>query len=282
MTYRSLLVLLDADRRAEARVDYALRVGRETGCHVLGLAPTGLVPLTSEVSLESSHSLAGYAEAAWTALQQRAEAARARFETSCRGAGIASFESLTEHAGRAESIVRHSHCSDLVVLSQPDPTEPAWAGDHGFIADVILRCARPTLLVPFAGRFDTVASRVLVAWNDSREAARAIADALPLLRLARQVRVVTWSESGAADDSAWSGRQAALQRWLARHGVTAEMRVARTGIGLTETMLSHVAEVEADLFVMGAYGHSRWAERVLGGATRGMLATMTVPVLMSH
>ena len=146
----------------------------------------------------------------------------------------------------------------------------------------MLHNARPTLVLPFAGQFDTIASRALVAWDDSREAARAVADALPLLRLADRVQVVTWSDSTDVEDLAWRKRQNALQHWLEWQGVSAETHIQRTEIGLTDAMLSHAADFGADLIVMGAYGHARWTERMLGGATRGMLASMTTPVLMSH
>ena len=146
----------------------------------------------------------------------------------------------------------------------------------------MLQSARPTLIVPYAGQFDTIATRVMVAWDDSREAARAIRDALPLLRLARRVEVVSWTESAKSEHELRSARLAALQRWLLWQGVGAEVKIEKREMGVAESMLSHAADLDADLIVMGAYGHSRWTERVLGGVTRGLLEAMTVPVLMSH
>ena len=282
MTYRSLLVHLDLDRRGDARIAYALRLAREFGCHLVGAAPTGMVPLTAEVSVETATSLAEYAEAAWAALRQHAETAGNRFGAACQKAGLHSYETISEHADKAQSLVRLSHCSDIVVLSQADPEEPAFSQARDLVADIVLHNARPTLVLPFAGQFDTIASRALVAWDDSREAARAVADALPLLRLADRVQVVTWSDSTDVEDLAWRKRQNALQHWLEWQGVSAETHIQRTEIGLTDAMLSHAADFGADLIVMGAYGHARWTERMLGGATRGMLASMTTPVLMSH
>ena len=281
MTYRSLLVHLDQDRRADARIAYALQVARALDCHVVGAAPTGMLPATSEVSTEAAVSLEEYAEAAWNALRQRAEAARARFDSACKSAGLRSCESIAEHDDKARSLVRLSHCSDVVVLSQADPQEPDFPLARHLVADVVLRSARPTLLLPFAGTFASVATRVIVAWDDSREAARAVSDALPLLRLAQRVRIVTWKES-THDNTVWQERQRALRQWLLWQGVTADSEVARSETRLAEDMLSRAADFEADLFVMGAYGHPRWSERVLGGATQGMLSSMTMPVLMSH
>ena len=152
---------------------------------------------------------------------------------------------------------------------------------QALVEEVVLYSARPTLILPYAGRFDTVGSNVLVAWDDSREAARALSDALPLLRLAKHVQVLSWNEGG-TDEKALRPRLDALHQWLMRQGVPSDVRVETTDIDIANAMLSRAADLSTDLIVMGAYGHARWTERVLGGTTRGLLATMTVPVLMSH
>ena len=146
---------------------------------------------------------------------------------------------------------------------------------------MVLHSARPTLILPYAGRVTSLGSKVMVAWDDSPEAARALSDALPLLRRAARVQVVAWHETD-DDDRALRRRLDDVHRWLMWQGVSAEVAVETTEIGIAEAMLSRAAELEVDLIVMGAYGHARWTERVLGGATRGLLAAMTVPVLMSH
>ena len=283
MSYRSLLVHLDHDRRLDARLAYALRIARELDCHVIGAAPTGAVPPPAEfVPVGAAASLADYADAVWLALDQRGHELQERFEAACKQAGVASHETVIEHGDKAQSLVRLSHCSDVVVVSQADPEAPDYAAASERVADVVLRSARPTIVLPFAGEFDTIGSRVLVAWDDSREAARAVADALPLLRLAEKVQLVTWERGARAAEARWPERQAALQRWLQAQGVAAEPRLSSSGEALAETMLSRAFDLGADLIVMGAYGHRRWTERVLGGTTHGMLHSMTVPVLMSH
>jgi nucleotide-binding universal stress UspA family protein len=282
MTYRSMLVFLDHDRRVDTRVAYALRLAGALECHVVGAAPTGLVPSPFAIPPELPASLVEAAELARSALRQRAEAACARFETACTLAGIASHETVVDHADKALALVRLAHCSDLVVLGQADPAEAEsgpWAPT--LVADVVLRGARPTLILPYAGQFEAIPSRVMVAWDDSPESARAVSDALPLLRLAQQVEVVAWDEAR-KHDAQLPECLDALQRWLLWQGVTAESRTVRSEMPLADAMLSHAANLGADLVVMGAYGHARWTERVLGGATRDMLASMTVPVLMSH
>ena len=278
MTYRSLLVFLDQNPLCAARTQVAMRLAKVLDCHLVGLAPTGLVelPATPEMAI-------GLATLVTDALRDQAGQATRRFRDECHAAGIKSFEAVVEEADKAPSIVRHAHCSDLTVLSQADPTAPGHRRAQNLVEQVVLYSARPTLILPYAGRFDSIGTHVMVAWDDSREAARALGDALPLLRLARRVQVLSWNEAGAREDKTLRPRLDALQRWLMWQGVSADVHVEPTGdIGIANAMLSRAADLSTDLIVMGAYGHARWTERMLGGATRGLLTSMTVPVLMSH
>jgi len=280
MTYRSLLVYLDHDPLCTTRTEVAMRLAKVLDCHLVGVAPTGLIdlPATAEVATP----LAEYAALAWDVLRSQAERATDRFRDKCRAAGVKSFETVVDEADKAPSLVRHAHCSDLTVLTQADPSAPGYRAAQELVEQVVLHSARPTLILPYAGPFDSVGTNVMVAWDDSREAARALSDALPLLRLAQRVQVISWNEAGAGDDKTLRPRLDALHQWLMWQGVPADVRVETTDIGIADAMLSRAADLNADLIVMGAYGHARWAERVLGGATRGLLASMTVPVLMSH
>jgi nucleotide-binding universal stress UspA family protein len=143
---------------------------------------------------------------------------------------------------------------------------------------VVLESGRPTLMIPYAGDFERVGGRVLVAWNATREAARAVADTLPLLVRAEQVVVLEIDPA--------EGRMApgpGLVAHLRRHGVEAEARhTVSAGIALGEILLSTIADAGSDLLVMGAYGHSRVHELALGGVTRTILEEMTIPVVMSY
>ena len=280
MTYRSLLVLLDQDPLCAARSQAAMRLAKVLDCHLVGIAPTGLIDLP--VSAQAAASLADFAARAWDTLRDQAERAADHFRDECRAAGVKSSEAVIDESDRAASLVRHAHCSDLTVLSQANPAAFAYRLAQDLVEQVVLYSARPTLILPYAGCIDTIGTRVMVAWDDSRESARAVSDALPLLRLAKQVLVVSWNEAGATKDKTLRPRLDALHRWLMWQGVSADVRVETTGLGIADAMLSRAADLSADLIVMGAYGHARWTERVLGGASRGMLASMTVPVLMSH
>jgi nucleotide-binding universal stress UspA family protein len=136
--------------------------------------------------------------------------------------------------------------------------------------------------VPYAGRFATAGQRVLIAWDAGREAARAVSDALPLLKRADTVEVAVFDpERGRREHGEQPGADVAL--YLTRHGVKVSVaRQSGANFVVGAQILSRAADTGADLVVMGAYGHSRVRELVLGGVTRIMLESMTVPVLMSH
>jgi nucleotide-binding universal stress UspA family protein len=275
-----ILVLLDHTSSCAARTAYAMRLAKDLDCHLVGLAPTDLIDLPS--APQAAASLNEYAALVWDALRDHAERAADAFRDACHAATVKSFEAVIDEANKVESLVRHARCSDLTVLTQADPSSPNFYAAKDLVESVVLHSARPTLVLPYADRFESVGTRVLVAWNDSREAARAVSDALPMLQRASQVEVASWSEDSTTEDKTLRPQLDALHKWLMWHGVSAQMRVEPVGADIADAMLSHAADTNADLIVMGAYGHSRWAERLLGGATRGLLASMTVPVLMSH
>lgn len=138
---------------------------------------------------------------------------------------------------------------------------------------------RPVLLVPFIQKRGLKLDHVMICWDGSRSAARAIADAMPFLVRAGKIEVVTIAGEPAKSDEIPG---ADIGHHLARHGLKPEIKRIVADMDVTSTILSHAADSSADLVVMGGYGHSRWREFILGGATRGILAAMTVPTLMSH
>ena len=168
---------------------------------------------------------------------------------------------------------------DLVVLGQPDPDAPANGAQPG---EIVLSSGRPTLLVPYAGEVSGVGRHILVAWNGTREAARALHDAMFLIDGADAVTVLEIDppDAGSGDPELRAARVAAA---LTRRGVTAKAETAVSGEApIADIILSTAADLTADLIVMGGWGHSRLREFVFGGASRGILQEMTVPVLMSH
>lgn len=269
---RSLLLHLDDHPSAPARVDAAIRLARRFDAHLVGLSAVGRIPTSLGFGTGSllGPALDGLREAA----RHRAQA----FAAQCRAAGLVSVETVLAATDAREALVSHAHCSDLVLLSQ------ATDGDErALVEEVVLQSARPTLIWPHSGAPATLGERVLVGWNDSPESARALTDALPLLCRAQQVVVMQCDTPlDAAPTEPARQRLEALRRWLMWHGVEAEVRLETSPIDVGHELLCRAADLGADLLVMGAWGRPRWAERVLGGATRTLLNGMTLPVLMSH
>lgn len=180
-------------------------------------------------------------------------------------------------------VLREAREADLLVVGQRNPDDPASFVAADFVETLLLEAGRPVLAVPYAGHFANVAKRVLVAWSGGRESARALHDAMPLMQGAT-VHVLQmmgdrpphWAEETTVGQVAHA---------LKMHGIEAtveEVRCVESDIAIGEMLLSRASDFNADLIVMGAYGHSRLRELVLGGVTRTLLGTMTVPVLLSH
>lgn len=272
--YRSLLVHLEGGSPRAVAVEVAQRLARRFEAHLVGLAPTGRLP--TSVGFAVAAAMGDAAEAARVEGRRRADA----FVATCGAAGLTSVEGIADAEDAVVSLVRHARFSDLVVLGQGEDAEARAVVEH-----VVLACARPVLVLPCGDAPPTLGERILVAWNDSAEAARAVADAMPLLRRAREVTVLRCEAPGAAlDDLGGALREEleALGRWLAWHGVEAQPRLEVSGTDAGNALLSRAADLGSDLLVMGAWGRSRWTERMLGGATRTLLHGMTIPTLMSH
>jgi nucleotide-binding universal stress UspA family protein len=279
MAYRSLLVLLDPDTLCAGRTQTAIHLAQVFGAQLTGLAPTGMVDMPG--SMVAAAPIAEFSAAVWDLLREQAQQAASDFRSACLAAQFKDFEVIVEQGDEVSVLMEQAQGHDLVLLSQADPDRYAHAKARQIVEQSVLSGARPTLVLPYAGSFGVPYETVMIAWDNSREAARAVADALPLLRKAKQVHAVTWKETGLLE-GVRPARLDTLGKWLLRHGVSAEMHSESSSVPIADALLSRAADLQADLIVMGAYGHARWAERMLGGATRGLLASMTVPVLMSH
>lgn len=207
--------------------------------------------------------------------------ARAAFERACRATGCNDllWQETEDEPVRAFS--GHAWAADLLVLGQHDPkAEGAARVPADFVASVLLATGKPAIVLPYIEIAQPPGQNVLVAWKATRESARALASALPLLQRASQVQVLSWDE---ADIPAADATAPAL-RYLRRHGVAAQAHTqgGRPPRELGEALLSQAADLQADLLVMGCYGHGRAREWALGGVTRTVLQSMTLPVLMAH
>jgi nucleotide-binding universal stress UspA family protein len=271
---RDILVNLGLGARDPAG-DYAVSLAEAFDAHALGVAfcyePVILGTVLGGIQLIGAQR----AES-----NKKARAAITRFEQAVKRAGI-SAETRTISgtiAGAGDEIARIGRRFDLVVVGQPDRKDSL--PDEVINESVLFESGRPVIFVPFIHKGAMKLDRMMVCWDGSRAATRAIADAMPLLKKAKQIEVVIISDKPGKKDEL-SG--ADLGQHLARHGLKVEVnRITSPDIDVPSTILSHAADSFADMIVMGGYGHSRMREFVLGGATRGLLESMTVPVLMSH
>ena len=279
MTYRSLLVHVDDAERCSHRLDVASRMARDFGAVLVGAYLVQTRELVPSISAMLPDSIVRQRLQETGDAQARAEAS---FRAAAAAAGLTTIEWRAPAGNPIEAAVAHARGVDLVVIGQPDPDDP----DSAFAADlanaVILSTGRPTLVIPYVGAAGATGETVLVAWDGSRESVRAIADALPLLARAAKVVVMSITAGGEARPSDVQAR-VQIVAYLSQHGIIATARhLELPDVAMGELLLSEAADVGADLIVMGAYGHARLQELVLGGVTRTMLEAMTVPVLMSH
>lgn len=211
------------------------------------------------------------------------QAAQDAFARACLAAGCTDLPWQASQDEPVRAFSGHAWAADLLVLAQHDPkSEDASGVPADFVASVLVTTGKPGLVLPYIDIAQPPGQNVLVAWKATRESARALAGALPLLQRAQRVHVLSWDET-ASGDAGTDAAEPAL-RYLQRHGVAAQAQVqrGRAPRELGEALLSQAADLQADLLVMGCYGHGRAREWALGGATRTVLQSMTLPVLMAH
>jgi nucleotide-binding universal stress UspA family protein len=288
MGFKDILVALDSAPAARGRIELAAALAERFGAHLIGLhAALGAeAPRRRGYFDYFDHSLLDplyreYREK----LEAEAERARALFEEIASRHGV-SAEWRTASGYPSEVTALNGRYVDLIVLGQLDPDDPQAMLFRPLPEEVALGVGRPILVVPYAGSWKEIGRRVLVGWDASREATRAVNDAMPLLAGAQTVTILAIDPAdGPADHGAGHGEVpgADIALHLARHGVAATTEATvSAGIGAGNALLSRASDLEADLLVMGAYGHSRVRELLLGGATRTVLESMTLPVLMAH
>lgn len=183
-------------------------------------------------------------------------------------------------SGEGDELAALAKAFDLVIFGQSSADYPVAAGFGP--DDILTACGRPVLVVPYAGAFPAVGKRALIAWDGTREAVRAVHDALPLLEGAEAVTVITVASDEAGFET-WRAHFERLVRHLGNHGLSAQLEETMRGdLSISDLLLSRAADFGADLIVAGAYHHSPTREAWLGGVSRDLLQRMTVPVLMSH
>jgi nucleotide-binding universal stress UspA family protein len=257
--------------------NFAVSIAQMFDAHVLGVAiahqpiipgsPMGGIP-------------AEFIESQLAEFEALARKAITRFEAAAKRAGISSESHVLSAsvATASDQFSRMGRRFDLVVVGQPTREHPM--PDAIIDESVLFQCGRPVVLVPYIQKSGLKLDRVMVCWDGGRTAARAAGDAMPFLAKAKTVELVVVGSKPPKSDEI-SG--ADIGQHLARHGMKVDVkRITAPDIDVASALLSHAADSSADMIVMGGYGHSRLREFVLGGATRGILESMTVPVLMSH
>jgi nucleotide-binding universal stress UspA family protein len=273
---KDVVVNLSSQGPRDFAAEYATSIAGMFGAHITGVSfvyepviPDGMlggVPVDL-IELQRQEN------------SKAANDAISRFDAAAKKAGLSAETRLLDatFGGAATRFAQISRRFDLVVVGQAQRERgPA---DDLLIEGALFESGRPLVVVPYIQRRGITLERVLACWDGSRTAARAIGDAMPLLERAKAVEVVIVAEERKSEEMTGANMNA----HLVRHGVAASVkRIAKGDIAIQDALLSYAADSGADFMVMGGYGHSRLREFILGGVTRGILASMTLPVLMSH
>jgi nucleotide-binding universal stress UspA family protein len=277
MPGRDILVVIDNAATAAHLLAPAAVLARRFDARLTGFFPTGLPSATSFGDLSSGAQLV---EAFMTAQREEAVKAEAAYRQELGHLQLAG-DWVTREADFGESVTALGRLYDLVIVAQANPDVPSPA-PRMLPEELVVGVGRPVLMIPYAGDFAEFDRHVLVAWNGSREATRALHDAMFLIERADAVTVIEVDPPASAPASPDLGI-ADVIAMLKRHGVeAAAVPTASGGTPVADVILSRAADLSADLVVMGAYGHSRLRELVLGGVSRSVFQEMTVPMLMSH
>jgi nucleotide-binding universal stress UspA family protein len=276
---KDILVHVPTERQVRPVVDGAVTLAVGFGAHVDAVA-AGYVSESTAYVVEGGAALTTVFELERERAMGRAEAALSVFETEAKAAGI-SYTCRANGAFPAEALASLGAAArlyDLTVVLQPETDQQTY--DNTLPQEILFHAGGPVLFMPYIFRGAFSAKRIGLCWDGSRLAARALRDAAPFLARADMLTIITINEETGLADKASAEN---LAKHLAKHKVLSKiiaLTAARSDI--QPTILSLAAEDSIDMLVMGAYGHSRLQEMMLGGVTREMLRTMTVPTLMSH
>jgi nucleotide-binding universal stress UspA family protein len=278
MSYKTILVHVNDKRRAEALLEPVVALASRHNSHVIGLRVHATVPAAPIAVPYASSVIGGLAAAEQKATEEIAEIFK---RMTANRPFVAEWRALkVPHSDLAAVVMDHGRAADLIVAGQ---TDPDW--DLSPLLDfperLALESGRPVLVVPYVGRYPEIGRNVVIAWKPGRESARAVFDALPLLKGASSVKILEVKERADAESSL--APDTSIAAALARYGIKPTIRsTIAADIGVGDEILSRLADESADLLVMGAYGHSRFREVLFGGVTRHIARHMTVPTLFSH
>jgi nucleotide-binding universal stress UspA family protein len=276
MGFKTVLVHADTGRSAPARLKLSAELAARFDAHVMGLYVRR--PFQAPAFTDAGPAMDSLYRTYENAVKADEALATAAFRESIGSASLSSEWRVAD--GLAEEVVAaYARYADLVIIGQAEPDAAATTTPADLAETVAMAGERPVLIVPHIGVAKPPGKTVMLCWNGSREAARATTGALPILKAADKTIILLVDPRNDGEEQPGAG----VARWLARHGVKAVIQrdtAADSDVG--GVILSRAADHDADLIVMGLYGHSRMREWVLGGASRTLLASMTVPLLVAH
>lgn len=278
MAYKTILVHCDAAKNVAHRLGVAAELAQQQGAQLVGFHARP--PFQTPVFFDGGFPMDDFFKSYEASVKADLAVASAAFEKATKGRHLSTEWRVVDGFAENELAVQARY-ADLLVLGQADP-ESTLPTPADLPETVALASGRPVLMVPYIGVTATPGKTVMLCWNASRESTHAATAALPYLKTAAKVIVLAIdAKSSPAGHGPEPGADAAT--WLARHGVKVTVqRDVAADADVGGTILSRAADHAVDLIVMGLYGHSRIQEMVLGGASRTLLGSMTVPVLMAH
>jgi nucleotide-binding universal stress UspA family protein len=292
MALKDLLVCIDPTIAGGARLKLALNLARTNKAHLTGTYPlpeaqvarggaTGFGGLPGMNGTTEETVSPGGAVSEVFHEAEVADQAEHRFKDELRLAGIdGEWHAVPD--GNSSELIELAKSADMTIMGQRPPSSGSDGAARFRPEEIVIAAGRPVLVVPYAGIFETVGKRILVAWDGTREAIRALNDALPLLADAEAV-IVMFVGTNERDLEQYLPALERIVHHLQRHGINATAEeTLRSGLAVSDVLLSRAADLAADMIVAGGYHHSQLRETLIGGVTRDLLQHMTVPVLMSH
>jgi nucleotide-binding universal stress UspA family protein len=277
-TIQQVLVHLDPTRAAERRLAAARGLAGRLSASLAALYAATPAFIELPYAPELGPTLA--ADLVRIDEDRRVQALK-MFDAAMTTPGPMASWSQTGEVPTVGAFAQQALFADLLVLGQHDPDDPASSSlPPDFVESVLAASGRPAVVIPRIQGSQAIGDSVVIAWKQTREAARAVTAALPLLRRAQEVHVLAWGEE---PETQVGGARLHLDGYLRLHGIVPTWyRGGPEPEAIGEHLLSRAFDVGADLLVMGCYGHGRAREWVLGGASRTILRSMTLPVLMAH
>ena len=280
MTLKNILVHIDSTDRCKERLRVAGELALSQDGNVTGLyvTPEPFYPVYAEAAYFPDDLMENFEKEE----QENCKVAEKAFREFADAQGIRN-EWHSEQGRLSDVVSKHSRYADLTILGKGDIDDPKHFPDPFLAGDVVMQSGRPVLIIPNAGHFSGFGKRILVCWNGSREAVRAVNDAMPFLKNADKVTVFVVNPDKPASGDHGDIPGSDLTHFLARHGIKAEAASVTTDMSdVGEVILSRAFDVDADMIVAGAYGHSRTREWILGGVTKTLIHETAVPAFISH